>query len=397
MKTIADETICSGCAACTNVCPQHCISMVPNSKNGFLYPSINQETCINCGICKKKCPVLVENLKTECKDVNPSVYMGWTLDKETRSTSTSGGAFSEIASYIYDQGGYVAGAVYDDYFNVVHFISNNKEDLKKLRQSKYCQSIKNDIYIQVKEKLDEGHIVLFAGTPCECQALKSVLRHDYSKLILCDLVCLGAASPKAYKMYIKELTENFNTDVEQIWFKDKTKGWDLFSTKVIFKNHSIYRKDRYADMYMIGYAENQLFLRESCTNCAFRKKYHATDLTLADFWGIEIPNSQKQKGVSLIITNSEMGESIIKGIENRMHLEKRSYLEATNKSNPAIYKQPVLNPNSDLFYKMLDEGFSKAVLATRKKRTVKQYIYIWMLRLKLFGVYRKIKTFFIRA
>ena len=45
---------CCGCAACMNVCPKKAITM-EYGDDGYLYPVINQEECIGCGLCQKKC------------------------------------------------------------------------------------------------------------------------------------------------------------------------------------------------------------------------------------------------------------------------------------------------------------------------------------------------------
>ena len=45
---------CVGCKSCEQSCPKHCISMLEN-KEGFWYPSVDEECCVECGLCLKKC------------------------------------------------------------------------------------------------------------------------------------------------------------------------------------------------------------------------------------------------------------------------------------------------------------------------------------------------------
>lgn len=47
---------CFGCMACVAVCPKDAIEMV-RDEQGFDYPQINREKCINCGLCKKACQI----------------------------------------------------------------------------------------------------------------------------------------------------------------------------------------------------------------------------------------------------------------------------------------------------------------------------------------------------
>ena len=55
MQKITQLKSCSGCHACYNACPVGCISMEYDAE-GFLYPKIDKEKCINCGKCEKHCP-----------------------------------------------------------------------------------------------------------------------------------------------------------------------------------------------------------------------------------------------------------------------------------------------------------------------------------------------------
>lgn len=57
MINITDKHKCCGCSACTQKCPQQCITM-QQDEEGFYYPNINISQCINCGLCEKVCPFL---------------------------------------------------------------------------------------------------------------------------------------------------------------------------------------------------------------------------------------------------------------------------------------------------------------------------------------------------
>lgn len=56
VRKICEIRLCTGCAACAQVCPQGAIEMTADSE-GFLYPRINEDICGDCGLCIRTCPV----------------------------------------------------------------------------------------------------------------------------------------------------------------------------------------------------------------------------------------------------------------------------------------------------------------------------------------------------
>lgn len=180
------ENRCSGCSACEKLCPKDAITMKKNNR-GFLYPEINAGKCVLCGICLKKCvsenPVYVNYEKPVCYAMMAS--------NEQRSVSSSGGMFTVAAEYIIDHGGYVCGAAFRDDFSVEHIIIDNKDDIGKLRGSKYMQSNMGNVYKEIKALLDDGKTVLFTGMPCQAAGLNSYLGKKYDNLYTIDLLCHG--------------------------------------------------------------------------------------------------------------------------------------------------------------------------------------------------------------
>ena len=219
MIDIIDKKECTGCGACLNSCPKQAISMQVDSK-GFLYPKVEKTRCIECKICINKCPVLNRS-RNSSNYLKPLVFAAWSLNEGIRVNSTSGGIFSELATEILKRGGRVAGAQYNDKHLVEHKLIDNYMDLEKLRQSKYIQSDVKDVYVRVKEALQEREMVLFVGSPCEIAGMKSYLGRDYENLILCDFVCRGTNSPKAYIEYLKDLEKRYQSKIKKVWFKNK--------------------------------------------------------------------------------------------------------------------------------------------------------------------------------
>ena len=98
MIQILDKKECTGCGACSQICPKQCIEM-KEDEEGFKYPVVNKKKCINCDLCKKVCPIISKQEKKLQNRKKPTVIAAWSKDNFTRSDSTSGGIFSEIANY----------------------------------------------------------------------------------------------------------------------------------------------------------------------------------------------------------------------------------------------------------------------------------------------------------
>jgi len=350
-----EKNKCNGCNSCYNICSVDAIEMTSDSE-GFSYPIISYDKCINCGKCDEVCPQ--KNATHRNNRKIPEVYAAWSLEDEIRINSTSGGIFSEIAMKVIEKSGYICGAIYNDNNMVEHHITSNTEGLKKLRQSKYVQSNIGFVYKQIGLQLKKEKLVLFCGTPCECAGLESYLKCieiDRDKLIILDFVCRGSNSPKVYDMFLKHLENKYESVVQKVWFKNKTFGWNRFSTRIEFKNGENYIQDRFSDSYMRGYIESNLYIRPSCGDCKFKGFPRISDITLGDFWGIELEDKtmDTDNGTSLVLINSDMGDKLFGEIKNKIFCEKKELKDALL-CNPSIIESVVHGESRYEFMKDLD-------------------------------------------
>ena len=355
--------LCTGCNACANCCPVDAIDMVIN-RYGFKYPFINSEKCIECGLCENTCPILhrIINKNNE----HPKIYAAWSLNEETRYNSTSGGVFSEFARYVYSKGGSVVGAVYDHKNLVRHVVTDNEDDLDQIRQSKYLQSDIGLVFRDIKKLLCNGTVVGFCGSPCQVSGLLNYLAKPYDNLYTFDFICRGANSPKAYEKWLEDLEKKYRSKATRVWFKNKTDGWNRFSTRVDFANGKVYRKDRYHDLFMRGYLEKNLYIRPSCSNCHFKGLPREADITLADFWGVD-KSLDCDLGTSMIIVNSKAGSLLMKSIQDSIVCTERSLKEAVT-GNSMMHNSVWISRFSTEFLDNLDSySFQKAFNKIEKK------------------------------
>lgn len=346
---------CTGCSACYNICLKNAISMKQDNKE-FLYPEIDWNKCIKCNLCEKICPSMTKQNCLEVRYKQPLVKAAWSKNEEVRINSTSGGLFSELAKGFMKKEAFVVGAVYNKDFLVEHYIINNEEDLKLLRQSKYVQSNKKRVFSEIKILLDKGKRVLFVGAPCEVMGLYSFLRKTYKNLYTIDFLCLGTNSPKVYRKFLEMLSQKYNSKIKKVWFKNKTYGWNLFSTNVEFENGQSYLRDRKHDYFMRGYiGKNKFYIRESCTQCQYKDFPRIADISLGDFWGLgkKYPELDQDKGTSVVLINSIKGEFLYENILSNIKSYDKS-IEEVLPGNFALMHSPKLDKRVDNFFVDID-------------------------------------------
>lgn len=338
MITIQNKVDCCGCNACGDICNQKAITFKTDIE-GFWYPEIDKGKCVDCGLCEKVCPIIqIGSLKKNDFDKPTHVYAAIHKNISVRWDSTSGGAFSALADVMYNQGGYVSGAIYNEDFCVSNFVSNNPDDLKRLRSSKYLQSNAEGLYATIRDLLRKGEKVLACGTPCQMAALRSFLRKDYDNLIIVDFICRGVNSPKVYRSYLDSLEKKFGSKVVYVKAKNKELGWRNLTRKVTFANGQSYYGVLMEDDFRRGYHTN-VFCRPSCYKCQFKGFPRIADITIADYWGIEKvdKNLDNNIGTSMILLNSRKGESYFEKMKSLIEYRETPF-EAIFGGNVALTK-----------------------------------------------------------
>lgn len=367
---------CVGCSACANICPKSCIKMKSDEITGFQYPNVDAKVCIQCGMCERVCPVITANTPQKNED-DLKIYAAWSKNEEIRFCSTSGGIFSELANFMIQQNGYVAGAKYGKDNLVEHALVSDFEGVKEIRQSKYIQSDCNSIYQQVFRLLKDEKKVLFCGSPCQVAALKNFVGKKFENLITIDFICRGMNSPKAYQWWLDEIETKQGSKAKKVWFKYKIDGWKKSPkvTRIDFQNGSSVIQKENENCFMEGYLGPNLYIRPSCANCRYKGTDRASDITLADFWGV-VGKLDDDKGTSLVMVNSKKGKEFFDHIKDNVHYEERELKEILD-GNVCFEGSVEINPKSEEFLSRLGQiPFSKLI----KKYTGKKNIFIRIIR-----------------
>lgn len=368
-KLPADK--CCGCSVCHDVCPKNAINMVEDGE-GFKHPHIDSALCIHCDLCEKVCPVLNAATAPRAEWETPECYAANHKSYEVRFRSTSGGVFSALATQMYREGGYVGGAVADSLTSAKQIISNNPEDLEKLRRSKYMQSDAQGYYAEIKQLLKAGEKVLAVGTPCMIAGLNQFLKKDYPNLVTVDFVCNNVTSPKLQR-YIVDYEERMaGSKMVYRHAKDKEISWHGLTARYDFRNgKTLYKKGRNGgDSLSTRLYHAHLAGRPSCASCPFKGFPRYADISLGDYWGAEKhhPALCDDMGTSLVMVNSAKGHELFEKVKKQFILE-NSEKEWVVAGNPAILRP---NTNADIdrkaFFAALDAGEKIEELAEKLAR-----------------------------
>lgn len=365
MITITDKHNCCGCSACASACPKHCITMQSDNE-GFLYPTVDIDKCIDCHLCERICPCINSE-----QSQNPIVSFGAkSNDDSIRRQSSSGGIFTAIAEGVICKGGVVFGASFDNEWKVVHTYTETTDGIAAFRGSKYVQSSIGDSYKQVLVFLKAGREVLFSGTPCQVAGLKRFLQKDYDNLLTIEVVCHGVPSPKIWREYLSTLRLK---NIGSISHKDKTTGWRGYSFTIKDVNQKVVFTEKATEnKYMMGFIRN-FTLRPSCFSCPAKAGRSHADITLADYWGIEhlLPELDDNKGTSFICVNTTKGLALI----NNLNIQKiRADFQKTTPYNSCIVESTIEPVDRKQFWKEYEVHGIDALLSLKKQGIIKRII-----------------------
>ncbi len=312
---------CCGCTACASICPHGAIQLKANNK-GFLYPQINGDVCVECGLCLKTCPILDRrDLQIKESTVKESFALRY-RDKDVLYHSSSGGAFYAIAEFVINNGGVVFGAAYDHNMRVSHSFATTLDGCRAFMGSKYSQSDMSGVMEKVKEFLVDGRMVLFTGTPCQNHGLLKYLKKTYNNLITTDIICHSVPSPTFFMSYLKMIEKRFKDKVINISMRDKTLGWGVTESYRYFFSSG---KEVLNPRNIVGWQnifESGFITRECCFDCQYTNLNRVTDFTIGDFWDSHHlrPDLMSKEGTSVVLVNTEKAVELLNKIYNTIDL-----------------------------------------------------------------------------
>ena len=382
MNEICSRAMCTGCGLCSNICPQNAIVMIEDLVTGHFIPDISQANCINCKLCVQKCPALKK--PERYKEIK--TYAAWRKDLKKLGKSSSGGVAAVFYEYAL-QNDYIVTGVFLEKVSIAKMIATTDFNIaKQFQGSKYIQAACGTVYTDCMEALKQNKQVLFIGTPCQCAAAKSMAGKNHKEqLLTVELICHGTPSQRSFRDYLKWIERKTNSHVDDASFRSD------YGVELKLKGDNKIIWDRYGteDDYLVAFQEGLLH-NQICFSCPYAEEDRCADITIGDFWkiGIQSPFDKPKCNVSVIITNTEKGNSFINNCSADLHLVKREYQEALY-GNPNLWRSSIKNSQYDLFWNEYNRHGIKHAFYKTIHYKVEKHHKIESLKRNLKGIIKK--------
>lgn len=389
---------CCGCEACASICPVTAVTMVEDEE-GFRYPVINEGVCIGCGHCEVACGLLAGRFHAA---ENQRGFGGAIKDAVLLADSTSGGAFTAIASAFLEVGGSVFGAEAYEVYKARHSGTTTVGGLAAFRGSKYVQSEVGSAYRNVCDLLRTGERVLFSGTPCQVAGLYGFLgRLAVSPLLLTvEVICEGAPTPQLIERQMDYVSQKRleGHAVESMRYRDKRNiscssgsnfggmsfavaGWDFQASSFTSDAGGRWVVDRWFNPFWSIWLQH-LVSRPSCAECPFARRERVADVTLGDLWGVHLycPDLYNDdKGASLIVCNTQKGLAAFEAARPAMACRELSMADVVRYQGPMRGPTGADSRRAECMADLRSMGYREFVRKWAKRPTLRLLVskYVW--------------------
>lgn len=381
-------TDCCGCGACEAACPKHAVSM-REDKLGFCFPEVDEKLCVNCGTCIRVCGY--HNIRQHSEE---NTYAA-VSSTERPEESASGGISAALAAEIVKSGGIVYGCAMEiqEQMSIIHHVRiSDPEELPRIKGSKYVQSNIRSIFWSIRHDLEAQGDVLLIGTPCQVAAVRGYLKKQYPNFYTADIVCHGVPSAKIFHEFISFLEQTAGKRLIDFKFRDKSEGWKLFA-RLTYQDKGGNITEVREEPEELSYYQmflNSYIYRENCYSCPYASKDRPGDITLGDYWGIELVHPEllqsqggeidESKGVSCLVINNEQGHHLLEQYGKGIRIWKSTYDQASR------YNQQLLHPSErpqereevlallQQGYEATETWYQKRLKVVKAKRKLRQMV-----------------------
>lgn len=342
---------CTSCQMCAAVCAKNAITIQLN-EDGFYRPYIDEDKCVDCGLCTKVCYKFDANVKVTNTDAldKLKVYSAQYKSASILEKVTSGGVADAIAKELVKQGFVCIGVTYnDDRHRAEHVIASTVGETDAFRGSKYIQSYSLDAFKSLVKNARTTKFAIF-GLPCHIYAAHQFLsrRNLRDNCLLIDLFCHGCPSMLVWNKYEQKIKKQVkNKKFDEVQFRSKVRGWGTFYVVVVVEGvRAFISSPKQDEFYSLFFSDH--VLNDACSDCKLRSTMEYTDIRIGDFWGKRFLNDRK--GVSAVAITSERGQMLFETIKDK-------FVTAHSDMSEVLVKQSygkIYHPNLELRKNMLE-------------------------------------------
>lgn len=325
-NSVSNIKDCYGCGVCAASCAKTAIRLELNSE-GFYEPRVDEDKCINCGICLTVCSFSKDGLALS--DASPiASYGAWSREHAVRRKCSSGGVGYEVGRYLINRGYKVCGVRYNlDTGRAEHYIATTKEELIQSTGSKYIQSYTVDGFRRINRR--ERYLV--TGTPCQVDSFRRYIQkfRCEDNFVLLDFFCHGVPSMLVWKKYI-EWAEKKVGKLTYVSWRNKHTGWhdswamgmdgaehgepvcwhDSYNMLIREKKSYLNSRLSQGDLFYLLFLGNSCLGRACYDKCKFKYDKSSADIRIGDAWGETYENNED--GVSCAIAFTLQGNEVLK-------------------------------------------------------------------------------------
>lgn len=159
-----EKSKCCGCWGCYNICPKSAITMKQDNE-GFLYPRIDENVCIDCKMCLKVCPIKTATKRKE--DLCNAKHIGIINLEHTQNYGAviAAAVLEDVVRNIVGKDYIVENFKLDPSYPFKNFIEYKMDRIKSLGGYKlYRKNMKSKVAHTAQDKLRNQRFTVFRDT-----------------------------------------------------------------------------------------------------------------------------------------------------------------------------------------------------------------------------------------
>lgn len=309
INDIKASQLCYGCGTCNVMCAHQAITMQYDNI-GRILPVIDEEKCIDCGLCRSNCPSLDEK-RSQLPDTDDKyvgcvekTYIGKATDEVIYRNSQSGGLVTATVKYLFDTG-QIDAAVMCRVEDAVEYtaravVVTSVEELYSCQKSSY---VPIDM-VSALRQTESYKAVAIVGTGCHIQGVRALQnfskkyrdRVKYTLGLVCDRTLCKTCTDVLYWNQFKDRSKRI------VW-RDKSVNYKKARLLIRTADEKIVKIPRWQ-----RFALKDPFTNPRCRIC-FDKLNTNADIVFGDPWGMN--GVDWDNGMSLVITRSLEGAKIV--------------------------------------------------------------------------------------